>query len=87
VSGFRLLLGLLRSHSKSKQALINDLLRQKADAPSKAFDQPKADAVKAFDEKLAKLGYQPDGAKPAKKSHHKRPAVQPSATAKAKDQT
>jgi len=59
--------------------------------PSKAFDQQKADAVKAFDEKLAKLGYQPDGAKPAKsakpakKSHHKRPAVQPSAIAKAKD--
>ena len=44
-----------------KQALMEDVLRQKADA------------VKAFDEKLAKLGYKPDGAKP-RKSHHRPPA-------------
>jgi hypothetical protein len=41
-----------------KQALIDELLRQKADA------------VKVFDEKLMKLGYKPDGAK-SRKSHHK----------------
>jgi hypothetical protein len=44
-----------------KQALIADLLRQKADA------------VKAFDDRLAKLGYQAkDGAGRPKKSHHKK---------------
>ena len=41
-----------------KQALIEELLRQKADA------------VKAFDEKLLKLGHKADGAK-SRKSHHK----------------
>jgi len=51
-----------------KQALIDELLRQKADA------------VKAFDEKLVKLGYKPDGAK-SRKSHHKRA---PEAAAKPK---
>jgi hypothetical protein len=33
-----------------KQGVINDLLRQKADA------------IKAFDEKLVKLGWKPEGA-------------------------
>ena len=47
--------------------------------PSKAFDQQKADAVKAFDEKLAKLGYQPDGAKPAKSA---KPARNPITSAR-----
>ena len=42
-----------------KRALIDDLLRQKAEA------------VKVFDDKLAKLGYRADGAK--RKSHHKKP--------------
>ncbi len=41
-----------------RQELIKDLLRQKEAA------------VKAFDEKLAKLGY-PEGA-PPKRTHHKR---------------
>ena len=53
-----------------KQALIEELLRQKADA------------VKAFDEKLLKLGYKPDGAK-SRKSHHK-PAPEAAAKPKAK---
>jgi hypothetical protein len=53
-----------------KQALIEELLRQKADA------------VKAFDEKLLKLGYKPDGAK-SRKSHHK-PAPETAAKPKAK---
>ena len=53
-----------------KQALIDDLLREKAEA------------VKAFDEKLAKLGYQAkDGAGKPKKSHHKQ--ASPSVKAKA----
>ena len=47
----------LKSIEDRKQALIDDLLRQKADA------------VKAFDEKLEKLGY--DGAHGSKRSHHK----------------
>ena len=55
-----------------KQALIEDLLRQKAEA------------VKAFDEKLAKLGYQAkDGAGKSRRSHHKQPSASPSAKAKA----
>lgn len=40
-----------------RQELIKDLLHQKEAA------------IKAFDEKLAKLGY--DGTKTAKRSHHK----------------
>jgi hypothetical protein len=60
------LLSDLKSIEDRKQALIDDLLRQKAEA------------VKAFDEKLAKLGYQArDGAGKAKKSHHKTPASLP----------
>ena len=52
----------LKSIEDRKQALIDDLLRQKADA------------VKAFDEKLLKLGWKPDSAG-KKKSHHKTPAA------------
>jgi hypothetical protein len=48
----------LKSIEDRKQALIDDLLRQKADA------------VKAFDEKLLKLGWKPDSTG-KKKSHHK----------------
>ena len=51
----------LKTIEDRKQALIADLLRQKADA------------VKAFDDRLAKLGYQAkDGAGKPKKSHHKK---------------
>lgn len=54
-----------------KQALIDDLLRQRAEA------------IKAFDEKLARLGYQAkDDAGRSKRSHHKQ--AQPSADAPAK---
>jgi hypothetical protein len=56
-----------------KQALIEDLLRQRADA------------IKAFDDKLAKLGYRGNSAGKPKKSHHKQP--QPSADASAKPAT
>lgn len=38
-----------------KQGLVNDLLRQKADA------------IKAFDEKLVKLGWEPEGAPASRK--------------------
>jgi acyl-CoA reductase-like NAD-dependent aldehyde dehydrogenase len=51
-----------------KQALIADLLRQKADA------------VKAFDDQLAKLGYQANSGKP-QRSHHKKPAAAAGKTA------
>jgi hypothetical protein len=53
----------LKSIEDRKQALIDDLLRQKADA------------VKAFDEKLLKLGWKPDSTGRTKKSHHKTPAA------------
>lgn len=46
-----------------KQALIDDLLRQKAEA------------VKAFDEKLAKLGYHENSGKQKRSHHTKRPAA------------
>jgi hypothetical protein len=53
-----------------KQALIDDLLRQKAEA------------VKAFDDKLAKLGYQAkDHAGKPQKSHHKKAPEKPKAPA------
>jgi hypothetical protein len=48
----------LKSVEERKQAVIDDLLRQKAEA------------VKAFDEKLAKLGYHANAGK-SKRSHHK----------------
>ena len=60
----------LKSIEDRKQALIDDLLRQKADA------------MKAFDEKLLKLGWKPDSTGRTKKSHHKSPAA--SAPAKPK---
>ena len=53
-----------------KQALIEDLLRQRAEA------------IKAFDEKLAKLGYH--GAGKHRKSHHKQPAPDAAAPPKGK---
>ena len=56
----------LKSAEDRKRGLIEDLLRQKAEA------------VKAFDEKLLKLGWKPDSAGKPKKSHHKAPA-EPSA--------
>jgi hypothetical protein len=52
----------LKSIEDRKQALIDELLRQKADA------------MKAFDEKLLKLGWKPDSTG-KKKSHHKTPAA------------
>jgi len=55
-----------------KQALIDDLLRQRGEA------------IKAFDEKLAKLGYKSRDGKP-KRSHHKQ-AAPASAKAKSKAQ-
>jgi len=60
----------LKTIEDRKQALIADLLRQKADA------------VKVFDDRLAKLGYQAkDGAGKPKKSHHKK---EPATAAKKK---
>jgi hypothetical protein len=55
-----------------KQALIDDLLRQRTDA------------IKAFDEKLAKLGYNAAAAK-RKRSHHK--STSPDTAAPAKNKT
>jgi hypothetical protein len=52
----------LKSVEDRKQAVIDDLLRQKAEA------------VKAFDEKLAKLGYHANAGKP-RRSHHKAAAT------------
>jgi len=60
----------LKTIEDRKQVLIADLLRQKADA------------VKVFDDRLAKLGYQAkDGAGKPKKSHHKK---EPATAAKTK---
>jgi hypothetical protein len=53
----------LKSIEERKQALIVDLLQQRADA------------IKMFDEKLAKLGWKgSEGSGKTKKSHHKQPA-------------
>lgn len=61
-----------RSFEDRKKSLIDELLRQRADA------------MKAFDEKLAKLGYQGDGVGKSKKSHHRQaPAEAPKGKAKA----
>jgi len=54
-----------KSFDDRRQALVDDLLRQKAEA------------IKAFDERLAKLGHV-DG-KP-RKSHHKKVAADAAAT-------
>lgn len=59
----------LKSVEERKQAVIDDLLRQREAA------------IKVFDEKLAKLGYHANSGK-SKRSHHKKAA--PSAPAKAK---
>jgi len=59
-----------------KQGLIDDLLRQREAA------------MKAFDEKLAKLGWQgPDGTGKKKKSHHRQPATGGQAQSKTKAKT
>lgn len=55
-----------KSIDARKQALIDDVLRQRAEA------------MKAFDDKLEKLGY---AGKP-KKSHHKQPETKPKPAAK-----
>ena len=54
-----------------KQALIDDLLRQRAEA------------INVFDERLAKLGYKAQSGK-SKKSHHKPAAPETAAKPKAK---
>ena len=54
-----------------KQALIEDLLRQRAEA------------IKAFDEKLAKLGHKVSAGK-HNRSHHKGPAPDAAAPPKTK---
>jgi len=54
-----------------KQALIDDLLRQRAEA------------INVFDERLAKLGYKAQSGK-SKKSHHKPTAPEAAAKPKAK---
>ncbi len=53
-----------KSMEDRKQGLIDELLRQK-DA-----------AIKAFDEKLAKLGYQANSSGKPKRSHHKPAGVE-----------
>ena len=55
-----------------KQALVADLLKQKEVA------------MKEFDEKLAKLGYQANSSARAKRNHHKKSAAAADAGAKAK---
>lgn len=54
-----------------KQALIDNLLRQRDEA------------IKAFDEKLAKLGHKSSNSK-ARRSHHKTPAAEAAANPKGK---
>ena len=54
-----------------RHELIKEVLRQKEAA------------IKAFDEKLAKLGHNPNGSGKARKSHHKQPA-KPAADAASK---
>ncbi len=54
-----------------KQALIDDLLRQRAEA------------ISVFDERLAKLGYKAQAGK-SKRNHHKTPAQEAAAKPKAK---
>jgi hypothetical protein len=54
-----------------KQALIDDLLRQRAEA------------IKVFDDKLAKLGYKSRDGKP-RRSHHRQPEPDAPASPKGK---
>lgn len=64
-----------KSLEDRKHALIEDLLKQKEAA------------IKAFDEKLAKLGYQANSGKPRRSHHRKTPASStPGAQAKEKPQ-
>jgi hypothetical protein len=49
-----------KSFEDRRQALVEDLLRQKAAA------------MKEFDDKLAKLGYDGDGATKSRRSHHRK---------------
>jgi hypothetical protein len=51
-----------KSIEERRKDLIESLLREKAET------------IKAFDEKLAKLGYQANDGKP-RRSHHKRPSA------------
>lgn len=65
----------LKSIEARKQGIVDDLLRQREAA------------IKAFDEKLAKLGWiGPDSAGKKKKSHHKQP-TEPSAGSPAQSKT
>ena len=65
----------LKAIEDRKQGLINDLLQQREAA------------IKAFDEKLAKLGWQdPNGSGKRRKSHHRQP-VKPAADTVAKPKT
>ena len=58
-----------------RQSLINDLLQQREAS------------IKAFDEKLAKLGWHdPNGSSKSRKSHHKQ-AAKPATDAAAKPKT
>jgi hypothetical protein len=57
-----------------KQALIEDVLRQRAEA------------IKAFDEKLAKLGHNAAAAR-RKRSHHKQASPEAGASPKGKAKT
>ena len=60
-----------RAFQDRKQALIDDLLRQRAEA------------ISVFDERLAKLGYKAQSGK-SKRSHHKTGAPETPAKPKAK---
>ena len=61
-----------KSMEDRKQALIEDLLKQKEAA------------MKEFDEKLAKLGYEPNRSGRAKRSHHKQGKSDPEAKTQGK---
>lgn len=58
-----------RTLEERRQQLIDELLKAKEAA------------IKQFDDKLVTLGYQPDGGKPRRSHHSKRPAAQPAASA------
>ena len=60
-----------KSLEDRRQALIADLLKQRENA------------MKDFDAKLAKLGYQANSSGKAKRSHHKQDAAKPTEKAKA----
>lgn len=60
-----------KSFDDRKQTLIDELLRQRAEA------------MKAFDEKLAKLGHKSPAGRP-RRNHHKSPAADAAANPKGK---